>query len=102
MLRALLGELESACVGRAGFVVAAEASEQVGTRGVVVAVVVEIGLFEQLECCACSLELGNGDRAVHRDDGRAGDLLELLVEQRDLFPVAVRGGEYPSPMAVAE
>jgi hypothetical protein len=35
-----------------------------------------------------SFEFGDGDRAVQRHDRRAGDVLEPLVEERDLLPVA--------------
>lgn len=35
-----------------------------------------------------AFDLGDGDRSVHRHDRRSRDLLKLLVEERDLAPVA--------------
>lgn len=70
------------------FIVAAEASQQVGAGRVVVAVVVEFEGVEQGNRSLGSFEFGEGDRAVHRHDRRVRDLLERLVEECDLLPVA--------------
>ena len=54
----------------------------------VVAVIVEIQTIEQRESRFGPLELSHGNRSVHAHDRRAGDLLEALIQQRDLLPVS--------------
>jgi hypothetical protein len=66
----------------------AEASQQVSACGVVVAVVVEPEEVEHGECCLGASEFGYGDGAVHGHDRRVGEVLEPLVEEGDLLPVA--------------
>src|ERR1700674_3985782 len=50
-------------------------------------VAIELEAVDERECRIRSLDLGDGDGAVERDDRARGDRLELVVELQDLPPV---------------
>ena len=83
-----LREVERAAVRAVGLIVPAGATQEVGTRGVEVPVVVEVETVEDGQAGLGPVDLGDGDGPVHLDDRRAGLLGERLVQGGDLPPVA--------------
>src|SRR5438270_3451136 len=88
LLSPRLRQLKRARVGAACLVAASETPQEIGAGRVVIPVLVEVEMVEQLKACRRAVEFRDRHGAVHRDDRRAGDPLEPLVEQRDLRPVA--------------
>ena len=81
-------ELQRAGVGGTRIRVATDAAQQLGARGVEVVVAVEVELDRSDPAHVRVAGLRNRDRAVERDDGRAGQSRQRSVERRDLRPVA--------------
>ena len=71
----------------ARLVVAVEANEQLGAGGVEQVIGVEVEGVDDGERRRRTFDLGEGDRAVERDDGVRGDREELVVELENLAPV---------------
>src|SRR5215471_15816189 len=83
-----LREVERAAVRVVGLIVPADATQEVGTRGVEVPVMVEVEAVEDGQAGIGSIDLGHGDGPVHLDDRGAGLLGERFVQGGDLPPVA--------------
>src|SRR3954452_20875079 len=81
-------KLERAPVRRVGLAAAAEASQEVGARGVEEVVVVEaLDRIDELEALLEAVGERHRDGAVQLDDGRASEVEEPRVEEGDLRPV---------------
>ncbi len=83
-----LREVERPVVGVVGLTVPAGATQEAGTRGVKVSVVVEVEAVEDGQAGFGPVDLGHGDGPVHLDDRGAGLPGERLVQGGDLPPVA--------------
>ncbi len=83
-----LREVERAAVRVVGLAVPAGATQEVGTRGMEVSVMVEVEAVKDGQACLGPVHLGHGDGPVHLGDRGAGLLGERLVQGGDLSPVA--------------
>ena len=69
----------------------AQPAQEVGPRRVVRVVPVEVEAVDDRQSGRRSLDLGQRDGPVERDDGGGGHGVQLVVEGEHLAPVGVRG-----------